>query len=75
MMKRIFSIMLLLGVCFSAGAQQLKTVTAKELMTQYSADDTVYIINFWATWCGPCVKELPAFNELEQRFQGKPVKV
>jgi len=27
-------------------------------------DDKVYVINFWATWCAPCVKELPHFEEL-----------
>lgn len=27
-------------------------------------DDKVYVINFWATWCGPCVKELPYFEKL-----------
>ena len=26
--------------------------------------NTLYVINFWATWCGPCVKELPYFDEL-----------
>lgn len=26
--------------------------------------EKTYIINFWATWCGPCVKELPYFQEL-----------
>ncbi|MFY8009166.1 MAG: thioredoxin domain-containing protein, partial [Flavobacterium sp.] len=24
-------------------------------------DDNVYVINFWATWCAPCIKELPYF--------------
>lgn len=27
-------------------------------------DDNVYVINFWATWCAPCIKELPYFEKL-----------
>lgn len=29
-------------------------------------DDKVYVVNFWATWCAPCVKELPYFEKLHQ---------
>lgn len=36
-------------------------------------DDNVYVINFWATWCAPCVKELPYFEKLHQ--ENKKVKV
>lgn len=36
-------------------------------------DDKVYVINFWATWCAPCVKELPHFEKLNA--ENKNVKV
>jgi thiol-disulfide isomerase/thioredoxin len=29
-----------------------------------NSTDTTYIINFWATWCSPCVKELPDFDSI-----------
>ena len=38
-------------------------------------DNTTYVINFWATWCKPCVKELPAFEELHNKYKDQNVKV
>lgn len=38
-------------------------------------NDTTYVINFWATWCKPCVKELPYFEALTEAHQGDKVKV
>lgn len=38
-------------------------------------DDKVYVINFWATWCAPCVKELPAFEKLNATYSSKNVEV
>lgn len=37
--------------------------------------DTTYVINFWATWCKPCVKELPYFEALHDNFKGEKIKV
>ncbi len=37
--------------------------------------DTTYIINFWATWCKPCVEELPYFEKLNAALQGQKAKV
>lgn len=38
-------------------------------------NDTVYVINFWATWCKPCIKELPAFEELNENFRNRKVEL
>lgn len=37
--------------------------------------DTTYVINFWATWCAPCVKELPYFEALQKKYLSEKVKV
>ena len=37
--------------------------------------DTVYVINFWATWCKPCIKELPEFEKINNDFRKEKVKV
>lgn len=38
-------------------------------------NDTLYITNFFATWCGPCVQEIPHFKNKIQELSGKPVKI
>jgi thiol-disulfide isomerase/thioredoxin len=38
-------------------------------------NDTTYVVNFWATWCVPCVEELPYFEELNEKYKKDKVKV
>jgi len=38
-------------------------------------NDTTYVVNFWATWCKPCVEELPNFEKLNSNYKDKKVKV
>jgi thiol-disulfide isomerase/thioredoxin len=35
--------------------------------------NTIYVVNFWATWCAPCVKELPHFEKLN--LENRKIKV
>ncbi|MEC3907157.1 redoxin domain-containing protein [Tamlana sp. 2201CG12-4] len=36
-------------------------------------DDKVHVVNFWATWCAPCVKELPYFEKLNAEYKNVEV--
>ncbi len=58
-----------------AAAQQqvLKIVDFDELKTIINKkDDKLYLVNFWATWCKPCVAELPGFMEVNKIYRNNP---
>ncbi|WP_027880390.1 TlpA disulfide reductase family protein [Mesoflavibacter zeaxanthinifaciens] len=38
-------------------------------------DNKTYVVNFWATWCAPCVKELPYFERINKQYKDKNVEV
>ena len=74
MQKFIVTILLILaGHCANA---QVKLLTLNELEQRVAkGKDTTYVVNFWATWCGPCVEELPYFEKVNAENTGKPFKV
>jgi len=39
------------------------------------AGDTTLVLNFWATWCKPCVEELPCFDELREYYGAQNVQI
>ncbi|MFA8450225.1 MAG: TlpA disulfide reductase family protein [Bacteroidales bacterium] len=53
-----------------------KSVSFEELQTiLQQKNDTTYIVNFWATWCAPCIKELPAFEKISKEYKDQAVQV
>lgn len=63
MMKRLmFSI--LFSVSFSlVNSQEIKMIKVTDLEKTIANAQTPLIINFWATWCVPCIEEIPYFQE------------
>lgn len=73
-----FLMLMLFAVCNFQAKAQHKTVpliNINQLKKRISHPDTVFIVNFWATWCGPCVKELPVFNQLQKMYAKQPLKI
>src|SRR5690606_11749856 len=74
-MNRIWYLFAFLCYTSTIQAQDIKAYKVEDLTKRISAKDTVYVVNFWATWCGPCVRELPEFDKLKSQLEGKPVKI
>lgn len=49
--------------------------TSNNFIESHHYKGQILLINFWATWCKPCIEEFPYENELVDRFVGKPVKL
>lgn len=46
-------------------AQDVETIKIGDLQKLMTAQsDKILVLNFWATWCAPCIKELPLFEQL-----------
>jgi len=41
----------------------------------HQKDSTTYVINFWATWCAPCVREIPIFERIASEYDSEKVRV
>lgn len=69
------------------GAMYVSTLTANGPKTIQMLDfdqfepwmhretDSVYVINFWATWCAPCIREIPDFEKINEVYAPAGVKV
>ena len=62
--------------CLNLPAQHVDLLTLNQLYERVNhGQDTTFIINFWATWCVPCVKELPNFEKISDEYKNENLKV
>jgi thiol-disulfide isomerase/thioredoxin len=60
----------------TVGNTDLKIYNFNELEPLLNRQDNkVYVVNFWATWCAPCIKELPYFETINKAYKSKNVEV
>jgi cytochrome c biogenesis protein CcmG/thiol:disulfide interchange protein DsbE len=80
----LLAILTLLVVGCYRGSRPPRIGTAAPAFTVQDADRTialsdlhgkVVVLNFWATWCAPCVEEMPSLVQLQQRFKDKGLTV
>jgi thiol-disulfide isomerase/thioredoxin len=61
-------------IAFVSLAQKPAVYKINDLLKRiHNKSDTIYIVNFWATWCKPCIQELPDFESFNR--QNKPALV
>ena len=73
-----FKIVTFLFIVFSVAgySQNVKLLNIDQLNERIEkGKDSIYVVNFWATWCAPCIKELPHFEKLNAEFKSEKLAV
>jgi thiol-disulfide isomerase/thioredoxin len=75
MNKILFSLVLVFTVFAYANAQHIPKWKLDDLKAAISNADKPTIFNFWATFCKPCVEEIPYFQQLVKKYDSAGVKL
>ncbi|HVZ17857.1 MAG TPA: TlpA disulfide reductase family protein, partial [Terriglobales bacterium] len=79
----IFALILLLVGCYNTSrptrignpAPDFVVEDGDKKVALHDFKGQVVVLNFWATWCAPCVQEMPSLIEMSQKVKDKGVKV
>ncbi|WP_286971271.1 TlpA family protein disulfide reductase [Flavobacterium sp. UBA4854] len=74
--KPLFYLFLFGIISVSAYSQNVKLININQLNERIkNGKDSTYVVNFWATWCAPCIKELPHFEKLGAEYKSEKLAV
>ncbi len=63
------TVLIMMFAFLSLLAAQLPQLTWQSLRARLHAPDTMYVLNFWSTWCRPCITELPHLQKAADSLQ------
>jgi len=90
MIRKSIFLLVFLAITFSCKKEKAKTEISEKKLSKIEVtsldynqlkpylerkDDKTYVVNFWATWCAPCVKELPYFEKINKAYANQNVEV
>ena len=74
-MKTFISALLMCTIALASHAQTSRSVKIAELQKIIAGSDSVLVVNFWATFCKPCVHEIPFFQTITEKYKNQRVKL
>jgi thiol-disulfide isomerase/thioredoxin len=72
MLLRFVSLLFALVLFLGASAPKLEKLNDDQV-AKLAGEGDVVLLNFWATWCAPCVEEMPVFAKVQKRFKNLKV--
>ena len=77
MTSKLITLGVIFWLCMGtiAQAQSVKKVKIEELADYIAKSDRPLVVNFWATWCAPCVAEIPYFQEEVKKYAAQKAEL